>query len=457
MKPIDWRRSEQRITAVVIGAGQAGLATSYELGLRGIEHVVLERGEVANSWREERWDSMRLLTPNWQTQLPGLAYTGEEPNGYMSAGEVADFIGAYARFCDAPVQVNTRVTSVAAVENDFRVTTNRGTWRCSAVVLASGPYNSPLVPAISGTLPKRIEQLTPHQYRHPGQLSAGGVLVVGASATGVQLAREIQDSGHQVTLAVGEHVRLPRCYRGKDIQYWMHATGLLDQGYADVDDIQRVSSLPSPQLIGHPDRVDLDLNTLADQGVTFVGRLVGMQGRIAQFSGSLPNLVRMADLKQQRLLRSIDTWIDKWGAHHQLEPALVPAPTRLKSPPRLTLDLGGREIDTVIWATGFQPDYSWLKVPVLNGKGKLLHNGGITPAAGLYAMGLPFMRKRKSAFIFGAGEDAREIGSHLAAHVRARFRRTKLNPKRAHGDTCGAADINLHSTDASKTLHQHTY
>jgi putative flavoprotein involved in K+ transport len=423
MSPATWRYPEQQATAVIIGGGQAGLATSNELSALGVDHVVLERGEVANSWRTERWDSLRLLTPNWQTRLPGYAYHGNDPDGFMSAGEVADFIGAYASFCNAPVHTDTCVKSVAPAASGYRVETNRGSWQCRAVVVASGPYNRPAVPRVAAALPDHITQLTAQHYRNPAQLADGGVLVVGAAATGAQIAREIQASGRQVTLAVGEHLRLPRMYRGRDIQYWMHATGLLDERYCDVDDLNRVRSLPSPQLLGHPDRCDLDLNTLAEQGVRCVGRLVGVQGCSAQFSGALANMVKMSELKMQRLLRAIDDWISASGVDEFPQPASTPAPVSLRVPPTLGLDLQAERIHTVIWATGFRPDYTWLKVPVLDRKGRLCHDGGITAAPGLYAMGLPFMRKRKSAFIFGAADDASEIAEHLATFVRREYRR----------------------------------
>lgn len=415
MNAVTVRQTARRVTAVVIGAGQAGLATSFELSRHGIDHVVLERGEVANSWRTERWDSLRLLTPNWQAQLPDYRYSGADPDGFMSCPDVTDFISRYARACDAPVRAQTRVTSVAPRDGGYRVVTDRGAWHCATVVLASGPYNIPLVPPIAGEVPGWITQLSPHQYRNPGQLAAGGVLVVGAAATGVQIAREIARSGRRVTLAVGEHIRLPRSYRGRDIEYWMQALGLADESYRDVDDLQRVRGLPSPQLIGHPGRIDVDLNALAELGVGVVGRLVGMQGHTAQFSGGLANVVKMADLKQQRLLRSIDAWIEERGL--DMPDERPPAPTRLGSMPRLDMDLRAEGIETIIWATGFRPDYGWLDVPVRDRRGRLCHEGGVTPAPGLYAMGLPFMRRRKSGTLFGAADDARDIVAHLARHV----------------------------------------
>jgi putative flavoprotein involved in K+ transport len=218
-----------RTTVVVIGAGHAGLAMSHHLTDRSIDHVVLERGEVASSWRSERWASMRLLTPNWQTTLPGMGYLGEDPDGYMTAADVASVIGGYATRIAAPVRTSTTVERVHAVGAGYAVTTDRGRWRCDAVVIASGPCNVASVPACAAALPPTIAVHTPMTYRTPDQLGDGGVLVVGASATGVQLAQEIHRSGRPVTLAVGEHVRLPRTYRGRDVFWWMDAAGTLDQ------------------------------------------------------------------------------------------------------------------------------------------------------------------------------------------------------------------------------------
>jgi len=274
-----------------------------------IDHVVLERGEIANSWKHERWDSLSLLTPNWQTRLPGYAYSGDDPNGYMKASELTDFIENYARFISAPVKQHTRVKSVTAKDGNYHVATTRGNWQCESLVIASGACNKPHIPAIAESAPSSVQMLTPAQYRNPAQLEDGGVLVVGASATGLQLAEEIHRSGRPVTLAVGEHVRLPRTYRDKDIQWWMDRLGILDQRYDEIDDISRGRSLPSPQLVGSAERESLDLNRLTAMGIIIKGRLAGFNESSAQFSGSLRNVCALADLKMDRLLNSIDQWI----------------------------------------------------------------------------------------------------------------------------------------------------
>ena len=279
------------------------------LSEHGVDHVVFERGEIANSWRHERWDSLRLLTPNWQCRLPGLSYTGADPDGFMTMPEVIGFITGYARFAGAPVRIGTTVVSVQAVDGGYRVVTQRGQWRCRAVVIASGAHSLPNIPACAAALPKSVRALSAQEYRNPEQLDDRGVLVVGASATGLQLADELQRSGREVTLAVGEHIRMPRTYRGLDIQRWLDAVGILDQRYDEVDDLVRVRRVPSPQLVGTPERATLDLNTLTARGVNIVGRLVGVNDGVAQFSGSLRNHCAMADLKLTRLLENIDGWI----------------------------------------------------------------------------------------------------------------------------------------------------
>ena len=405
------------VTTVVIGAGQSGLAMSSHLSDRGIDHVVLDRGEVANSWRTERWESLRLLTPNWQSRLPGQAYTGTDPDGYMTMPEVVSYLQAYAQRTSAPVETRTTVKRVSRSGDGYTVATDHGTWRCRTLVIASGACNVPIVPALSAELPATITSLTPFQYRTPAQLPDGGVMIVGASATGVQLAGEIRASGRKVLLCVGEHVRLPRVYRSRDIMWWMDAMGMMDVRYDEIEDLERVRRLPSLQLIGTPERAVIDLNVLRAAGVEFVGKLVAVDGARVKFSGSLPNCCALADLKMNRLLEAIDSWIVVKGMTDRVDARCRYESTRLAPDSPLTLDLAASGIKTVIWATGFRPDYSWLDVPVLDRKGRLHHTGGVVSSPGLYVMGLPFMRRRKSSFLDGAGDDAADLAAHMFTYL----------------------------------------
>jgi putative flavoprotein involved in K+ transport len=285
------------------------------------------------------------------------------------------------------------------------------------VVLASGACNVPSVPPLQQGLPASIESLTPFDYRNPDRLPEGGVLIVGASATGVQLADEIRRSGRPVTLSVGEHVRLPRTYRGRDVLWWMDASGMWNQRYDEIDDLTRARRLPSPQLVGTPERTTLDLNALSAAGVELVGRLAAVRDGRALFSGGLRNQFALADLKMDRLLDTFDDWARTHPRDADVDPPERFEPTRVPASSRLHLDLASGEIRSVIWATGFRPDYSWLDVPVVDRKGHLRHDGGVVDAPGLYAIGLPVLRRRKSTFIHGAEDDARDLVDHLTCYL----------------------------------------
>jgi putative flavoprotein involved in K+ transport len=375
---------------------------------------VLERGEVANSWRRERWDSLRLLTPNWLNRLPDHRYEGPDLDGYMTAGDVAEFIERFATASRAPVRTGVNVTSVRRTDDGYHVTTSRGEIGCRAVVIASGACNKPTVPRFKDAVPASVEQLTPFDYRAPAKLPEGGVLVVGASATGVQLAAELRRSGRPVTVSVGEHVRLPRTYRGRDVLWWMDTSGVWDQRYDEVEDLTRARRLPSPQLAGTPERTMLDLNALTSTGVELVGRWAAVRDGRALFSGGLRNVFSLADLKMRRLLDTFDEWARTDGRDGEVGPPERFAPTRVPASARLQLDLGSGEIRTIVWATGFRPDYGWLDVPVVDAKGQLRHEGGVVDSPGLYALGLPVLRRRRSTFICGIEDDAREVIDHLA-------------------------------------------
>jgi putative flavoprotein involved in K+ transport len=407
---------------VIVGAGHSGLAMSHALAARGIDHVVLERGEIAERWLRERWDSLRLLTPNWMTRLPGCNYTGDDPDGFMGAADVAAFIGAYARDFAAPVRTHTTVSAVRRDGAGYRIVTDRGEWQARAVVLASGAFARPVRPRVADAVPADIPQWHAHAYRNPAQLPEGRALVVGASATGVQLAQELKASGRDVTLAVGEHVRMPRTYRGRDIQWWMLSSGLLDQRIDEVDDVERARRVASPQLAGGPARSTLDLNTLQVEGVEIVGRLAGIRDHRAQFSGSLRNVCALADLKLGRLLDAIDDWALRAGGDPG---ALVerPAATALPAVPRLGLTLGS-DVRCIVWATGYRPELDWLQVPVFGPDGRLRHDRGVVDAPGMVILGLPFLRRRKSSFIHGAEDDVDELVPHLTAQLDRTARRS---------------------------------
>lgn len=404
-------------TVVIIGAGQAGLAMSHCLSERSIEHVLIERGSIANSWRSERWDSLRLLTPNWMTRLPGYSYRGDDPDGYMTAAEVSRFLDGYADASAAPVHGETTVESVVEGGDGYTVTTNRGLYRAKAVVIATGASSKPRIPDVADLVPAGIQQLAPIHYRNPDQLQCGPVLVVGASASGAQLADEISRSGRSVTLAVGDHVRLPRTYRGMDIHWWMDNIGLLDERFDEVEDLRRARRLPSLQLVGSPERRTLDLNSLQRSGVQLVGRFAGVADTTAQFSGSLANQCSSADLKLGRLLDRIDLHAATVGLDAELTKPERPKATVVPDAPT-TLKLN--RFSTIIWATGFVPNHPYLDPKLLDRKGAIRHDGGVMEQPGMYVLGLPFTRRRKSSFLDGVGQDATELSAHLVAYLQNR-------------------------------------
>ncbi len=407
-------------TTVVVGAGHNGLAISHHLAERSIDHVVLERGRVGHSWRTQRWDSLRLLTPNWMTRLPGHGYDGDDPDGYLTAAQVADFITGYAAVSAAPVRPETAVSAVRAADDGFTVTTDQGEWQARTVVLAAGLTTCPL-PPLAAALPAEIESISAVDYRNPSQLPEGGVLVVGAAASGIQIAEEIHRSGRPVTLATGEHVRAPRRYRDRDILWWLDAAGVLDERWDQVDDIVRARNVASFQLVGG--RRTIDLNALTAQGIRLVGKFAGIRDGNAQFSGSLRNVIALADLKLNRLLDTIDEYA---GGHGER-----PEPTRVPDSP-LLIDLTSGEIRSVIWATGIKPDHSWLELPVFDPRGRLRHKGGIIDWPGLYVTGLPVLRRRRSTYIDGASADAADLTTHLAGHLSGQSPDTTGQPEQTH-------------------------
>jgi putative flavoprotein involved in K+ transport len=406
-----------RATVVIVGAGQAGLAMSRCLTDRAIDHVVLERGEVAHSWRHQRWDSLRLLTPNWLSRLPSWHYSGDDPDGYMTATDFAAHLDSYRASFDAPVRGGVEVLALRTATGGLEVATSEGPWSCRAVVVATGPAAVAKVPPSAALVPPHVEQVTSLEYRNPGSVPGDGtVLVSGASASGVQIADELRRAGRPVVVAAGEHTRVPRRSRGMDIHWWMDAIGLLDERPDDIPDLDRARRLPALQLIGTTDRRDLDLATLASQGVEVVGRLASVDDHHLYFSGSLPNLVASADLKMGRLLDRVDEFARERGLDDELDAPDRPQPVRLaRAATRRRID----DVDAIVWATGVRADHRWIDDSLLDRYGVLRHDGGRAELPGLYVLGLPFLRRRKSIFIDGAGADAVELSVDVARHIGA--------------------------------------
>ena len=413
-----------RTSVVVVGAGPGGLAMSHHLTGAGIDHVVFERGQVAHSWRSERWDSLRLLTPNWMTALPGAPYEGDDPDGYMTAADTVAILDAYRSSFDPPLHTGIEVEAARRTGDGFEVRTTAGTWFCDAMVAATGASSEPRVPAFAPHLPRTVQQFTSLSYRRPTQIDhRGRVLVVGASASGVQISDELQRAGRDVTIAVGEHIRLPRSYRGRDIYWWLDRIGQLDEQWDEVEDLERARRHASVQVVGSDDTREVDLPSLQALGVQLVGRLAAIRGTTALCSGGLGSLVANADLKEARLLRRIDEWVDEHDMAALVGPATTPGPTVLTHLPT-ELDLA--RFGAVIWATGFRPTHNWLDPRALDRRGRVAHDGGVARMEGLYLLGLPFLRRRRSNLLAGLGLDASELGQHLVEYLGA-FR---CNPRR---------------------------
>jgi putative flavoprotein involved in K+ transport len=406
----------ERTAVVIVGAGQAGLAVSYLLTAASVDHVILERGQVAESWRSRRWDSLRLLTPNWMSRLPGWSYRGSDPAGFMPAQEVTAYLGRYASSFDAPVFTGTTVLSVRAGGRGFVVDTDSDSWSADAVVVATGYADEPAVPGYAHALHPSVRQLTPDSYRNPGSVPDGGVLIVGASASGVQLADELAGAGREVTLAVGRHTRMVRRYRGMDIMCWLDSMGSLDQ---PLRPSKNRAPEPSLQLVGSTDRRSVDLPSLATRGVRLTGRVSGLDSRTVTLAGDLALTTAAADAKLDRLLLRIDDFATRTGMDREIDPPTHLAPSVPEHGSRETTltTLHLRGIGSVIWATGYRRRYPWLQLPVLDAYGEIRQQAGRTTVPGLVVVGMQRQTRRSSSFIDGVRHDAALVVDHLVSEI----------------------------------------
>lgn len=401
------------VRTLIIGAGQAGLALSRCLTDRGHEHLLLERGRIAERWRSQRWDSFRLLTPNWLTRLPGYRYRGDDPDGFMTRSEVVEFFDDYARSFHPPVRSGVDVTGVEPAARGWLVRVDgRAPYRADNVVIATGHYGRNYVPAeLAPRLPASVHQLHSSAYRDPAQLPDGAVVVVGSGPSGQQIADELAIAGRRVYLAVGRHRPRPRRYRGHDVYWWLDRMGMLDRTVDTLSSPAATRNAPSGVLAG--ESRDLNLRRLAARGVVPTGRLVGVDGTRLSFAGDLPDRLAEADHSLEQVLTKIDEYIQRSGRaappSDHADPA--PAPWAELAPRRL--DLTQCRASTVIWATGYRRDYSWIDAPVFDADHEPVHRRGVTPAPGLNFLGLRWQYRRKSNLIDGVGADAEFLAEHL--------------------------------------------
>jgi len=405
------------VETVIIGAGQAGLALSRSLTAAGRDHVVLERGRIGERWRSERWESLRLLTPNWLNRLPGAPEL-PDPNGYLDRRGVIEHLERYA--AGAPVHERATVVGLRRSRAGHLVVSDAGDWHARNVVIATGDCDVPRVPVAAADAPPFLHQLHATGYRRPARLPEGGVLVVGAGPSGQQIAAELARAGREVILSAGRHARMPRTYRGRDVFAWMHATGQLDDHVDHVRDLAAARRAPSVPVSGSAGGESLGLDRLAELGVSVTGRLEGFAGGRALFADTLLSDIADAERRMRRSLALFDAFVAL--AHVDAGAPDAPPPMAIAAGPR-RLDLRGR-VSTVLWATGYGRSYPWLDEPVLDAHGEIAQREGVTAVPGLYTLGLRFQRTRKSHFLGGVGDDAAAVVRAIVAGLaRARLER----------------------------------
>jgi putative flavoprotein involved in K+ transport len=402
------------IDTLVVGGGQAGLAVSYHLMQQGRPHVVLERGaQAAEAWRNHRWDSFTFVTPNWMIQLPGAAYAGPDPDGYLTRAEIVAYFENYVERFRLPVHYNTHAVAVEPKGNGYRVTTSQGEYLADQVVMATGSFQQPKLAPASVNLSPELLQLGSDAYRNPQALPPGAVLVVGSGQSGCQIAEELYQSGRKVYLSVGRVGRLPRRYRGKDITFWLRQLGFFDRVVDQLPSPQ-AKFAGNPQVSGKDGGHTLNLHQFARDGVTLLGRLQAANGRHVRLAPDLKESLARVDKFETDTLKSIDGFIEKTGL--TAPPDSVPQLRDGYEAEELTeLDLQAAGVTSVIWAGGYRFDYSLVKLPVFDEDGYPVQRRGVTAYPGLYFVGLSWLYKFKSALLFGVGEDAAFIVSEIAA------------------------------------------
>ncbi len=402
----------------VIGGGQAGLAMSYHLKARNIHHLVLEKERIGHAWRTQRWDSFCLVTPNWQCQLPGFPYPGEDPHGFMLKDEIVNYIEAYARMFRAPVWEGVGVSRLTRGEDEFfYIDTPKGELIADAVVLAVGNYHQPNIPRAAAGLPKSLFQIHSSQYKNPGQLPAGDVLVVGSGQSGCQIAEDLHLAQRRVHLAAGSAPRCPRFYRGRDAVDWLADLGQYDLPVNEHPLREEVRKKANHYLTGRDGGRDIDLRKLAIEGMQLYGRFTAVSDGRIFFGGDLTRNLDAADAVYNGICELVDKHIAEQGIEapegRHYEPAWAP------EKPILEIDPIALGISSIVWGTGFRPNYDWVELPVFDAAGYPLQERGVTPAPDLYVIGLPWLYTWGSGRFLGVGRDAAFVANRIEERKQA--------------------------------------
>lgn len=412
---------KQHYSVAIVGGGQAGLSISYCLKERGFDHIVFEKNKIGYSWRTKRWDSFCLVTPNWQCRLPGYPYPGSDPNGFMQKDDIVRYIESYAASFAPPVKEGVEVTRVRWSEDEgvFELTTSIGNYTADQVVVASGSYHLPKIPKIAERLPENIVQVHSSAYKNPESLPDKGVLVVGTGQSGCQIAEDLHLAGKQVHLCVGGAPRSPRRYRGKDVVDWLDQMGYYDLSIDEHPQKEKVRAKANHYVTGRDGGREIDLRQFALEGMRLYGRLKTIGSTQLEFQGDLRQNLDQADAVAESIKASIDGFIEK----HQIEAPTEPPYTPVWQPETevLTLDYEQANIGAVIWCTGYQSDFSWIEVPVFDGKGYPGHERGVTGVRGFYFLGLPWLYTWGSGRFSGIARDASYLADYIAARRKATY------------------------------------
>ena len=413
-------------SVIVVGGGQAGLSIGYCLKKKGINHIIFEKNYAGYSWQEERWDTFCLVTPNWQCTLPGYNYSGDDPNGFMQRDAIVEYIKNYAKSFDPPIKEGVEVFSVAKNNSQglFEITSSIGNYTADQVIVATGSYHVAKIPRIAEKLANNIRQLHSSEYKNPESLPAGEVLVVGSGQSGCQIAEDLHLAGRKVHLCVGGAPRSPREYRGKDVVEWLDQLGYYDLSIDRHSDPESVKNKTNHYLTGRDGGHEIDLRQFATEGMQLYGSLQDIKGDSLKFKPNLKHNLDRADDVYESIKRTIDEYIDRHNINAPTEPKYQPVwqpETEV-----LELDYQKNNITSVIWCIGYQTDFSWVKIPVFDGRGYPSHDRGVTSIRGLYFLGLPWLYTWGSGRFSGIARDAEYLSDYIAKRTKYAYPGTLL-------------------------------